>query len=188
MLTLFCEHLSPVSLALQRRFGSAVEASKNLLSPANQKFTILLEHRARSIMYCAIRGFLWGDESPSPLPDGLRTALSHPLSLVQPTGAAQSETCKTQLCALHRRKTRYLIHAPFEESQMKRLMYQSMWSGLLLLTTFISAPIAVCQVLYGTVVGIVADPDGHAVAGASVKVTDGQTGISHAQTTNANGE
>jgi len=63
-----------------------------------------------------------------------------------------------------------------------------MWSGLLLLTTFISAPIAVCQVLYGTVVGIVTDPDGHAVAGASVKVTDGQTGISHAQTTNATGD
>jgi outer membrane receptor protein involved in Fe transport len=71
---------------------------------------------------------------------------------------------------------------------MKRLMYQSMWSGLLLLATFISAPIAVCQVLYGTVVGIVTDPDGHVVAGASVKVTDGQTGISHAQTTNATGE
>ena len=71
---------------------------------------------------------------------------------------------------------------------MKRLMYQSIWSGLLLLTIFLSGPIAICQVLYGTVVGIVTDPDGHAVAGASVKVTDGQTGISHAQTTNANGE
>jgi hypothetical protein len=94
MLTLFCEHLSPVSLALQGLFDNAIVASKNLLRPANQKFTILLEDQARSTMYRVIRGFLRGDERPLPLPDGLRTALSHPLTLVPPTCAPQSETCK----------------------------------------------------------------------------------------------
>ena len=70
---------------------------------------------------------------------------------------------------------------------MKQVLYRSIWSVLLLLAIFDSAPIAICQVLYGTVVGMVTDPDGHAVPGASVKVTDAQTGISHAQTTNATG-
>src|ERR1700759_3573729 len=70
---------------------------------------------------------------------------------------------------------------------MKHLLYRSTWT-FLLLAIFIYAPIAVCQVLYGTVVGTVTDPDGHAIPGASVKVTDTQTGISHTQTTNSTGE
>lgn len=91
-----------------------MEASKKTTSPANQKFTILLEPRARSIKYCAISGFLWGDENPSPLPDGLRTALSHPLSLVPAYRRAPKWDLQTQLCALHRC---YLIHAPLRRAK-----------------------------------------------------------------------
>ena len=67
---------------------------------------------------------------------------------------------------------------------MKRIL----WSSLLLLTTFIAGPITFAQVLYGTLVGIVTDPAGHVVAGASVTANEMQTGIRHVQTTDAGGE
>ena len=66
---------------------------------------------------------------------------------------------------------------------MKRIL----WSGLLLLT-FIARPIAFGQVLYGTLVGVVTDPAGHVIAGASVTATEMQTDIRHMQTTDAGGE
>jgi outer membrane receptor protein involved in Fe transport len=59
---------------------------------------------------------------------------------------------------------------------------------VVLLALFIAGPFAVAQVLYGTVVGVVADPDGHAVAGATVTATDTQTGAVQTQTTSAQGE
>ena len=74
---------------------------------------------------------------------------------------------------------------------MKRVINRAVCQvvcSLLLLTTFLAGPLARAQALYGTVVGVVTDPDGHSVTGASVKVTDSQTGISHTQTTNSAGE
>jgi outer membrane receptor protein involved in Fe transport len=71
---------------------------------------------------------------------------------------------------------------------MKHIRYQAMWSGLVLLAIFINGPIVAAQVLYGTLVGVVTDQDGHAVAGASVKLTEMQTGINYMGNTDSAGE
>ena len=66
-------------------------------------------------------------------------------------------------------------------------MKRTIFACVLLLTLLVTGPLAVAQVLYGTVVGTVTDPDGHPLAGATVTATETQTGILHTQTTDAQG-
>ena len=66
-------------------------------------------------------------------------------------------------------------------------MKRTIFACVLLLTLLVAGPLAVAQVLYGTVVGTVTDPDGHPLAGATVTATETQTGILHTQTTDAQG-
>lgn len=50
-----------------------------------------------------------------------------------------------------------------------------------------TAPLALAQVTSGSLQGVVLDPNGAAVAGATVKITNAETGISRETTTNAEG-
>ena len=50
-----------------------------------------------------------------------------------------------------------------------------------------TAPLALAQVTTGTLQGVVLDPNNAAVAGATVKITNAETGISRETTTNAEG-
>jgi outer membrane receptor protein involved in Fe transport len=71
---------------------------------------------------------------------------------------------------------------------MKLSLYRPFCASLLLVAAFIAGPLSVAQVLYGTVVGVVTDPEGHVVPGATVTATEIQTAISHTDTSNAAGE
>lgn len=59
---------------------------------------------------------------------------------------------------------------------------------ILFLAALLGGPLSHAQVLYGTVVGNVVDPDGKAVPGATVTARETQTGIEHKEQTTGSGE
>ena len=65
---------------------------------------------------------------------------------------------------------------------------QRLGISVLALAVLVAGKPALTQVLYGTLVGNVADPSGNALAGATVTATEIQTGTVHTQATNSAGE
>lgn len=71
-------------------------------------------------------------------------------------------------------------------SQMNSLL-RTIGAAVLILAPIEFSSLAHAQVLYGTLVGTVADPSGKSVPGATVIATEVQTGTEHRQTTNGDG-
>jgi hypothetical protein len=70
------------------------------------------------------------------------------------------------------------------EFSLRSLLARTLTLLALLVCT---APLALAQVTSGSLQGVVLDPNGAAVAGATVKITNAETGISRETTTNAEG-